>query len=321
MKRKLLLLLFILNSCLLNGQHIPVDSFYTPGATWVQNIEYSSTFGPYHTWVFEDWYKLLRIDRDTTISGLTYHVMYREYYNVYGNKVSERIGLIRTNNESVYFTFTPDNSSIRSTYFQPEVEYEIYDFSIVPGDSFIAKPPNGYFNFKDMENDSVVLSNGSVLPRYLGEEYRNLIYGIGSSKGLLGQDYELMGEIGSITTLLYCNSTFSYVFPYSGLTTSRYHNCDDLPAMSVKQQNMTILTTGIYPNPLTGDILHFNLPNVYDIKNVTITDVTGKELYNKNDPFKNNNDKTLNIPLPKGVYIIRMGKEDNSVITQKLTKW
>lgn len=69
----------------------------------------------------------------------------------------------------------------------------------------------------------------------------------------------------------------------------------------------------IYPNPSKGSVkLHSNLEMI----NVNIVNVYGQEVYNINQASKQQEIDLNN--LPKGVYFVRIGDEDNNILVEKL---
>jgi hypothetical protein len=76
----------------------------------------------------------------------------------------------------------------------------------------------------------------------------------------------------------------------------------------------------IYPNPTSSEInLEFNSNNSLELRNVSIFNLVGQEVYNENLHFENGFSK-FNVNLPNGIYLLILNSKDNKTkIFKKIT--
>jgi hypothetical protein len=151
--------------------------------------------------------------------------------------------------------------------------------------------------------DSVALSNGHSVNRYVESASKYWIYGIGSSRGLieLGADDEKL--------LCYDNPGFFYHVNYTDsiMPGELQRNCFDiqsLRSLGIKDHPDKDIAQRVFPNPWTGDDLHVVISEAYEPRAIVITDPGGKTMLTFSKVHSGDN--VLHVPLPPGVYCMRI---------------
>ena len=329
MRTLFLLSLTLFLHCFAFGQTIPLDSFYAPGASWTEVAQ--TEYWPCSTGPSEFTYGIVyKIERDSIISGKTYHLLSKCFKGNYGfitdcnsGSVSNYIGadtcpthapvfaMIRTDSNRVYFTLLKLQAWSDMHYYcdTPGTEYLMYDFNLSV-DS-VSPSSNLIDGFTVSNIDSVTVSNGAKVPRYrdsLG--YYELIYGIGSQSGFINYWHLYVcgpGPSADQYLLCYNNPHFSYHFSYPpGTLPGRLqYDCFNMVSYMDSLTSVPKVTaktiTKLYPNPVTN-LLTISAPQT--IKTVIISNLLGQTIYN----LKFNSDK-VHIYVAKllaGVYTVRI---------------
>ncbi len=343
--RKLFITILLFTSCYSFGQAIPLDSFYVHGATWTIAWPWNDNWRCSHCFADGVDKVIYKITGDTIVSGIKYHVLSLEYgggyYDVIGvyssgvgyykpYLIHSAFARIRTDSNRVYFTQDTSVNWMGNVLTPIGQEYLLYDFNLSTGSIL---PANGLRKekFNAASIDSVALSNGYFVKKYNDSIYAALsvpndfwIFGIGSSYGFIPNSYYWLynwgpGPYGTTDiSLCYEHPSFSYQFeikpnfPYSKLL----GNCFDLSHVGVELANAKPIS--FYPNPLTGNRLHFDGDAVQNIDDLFVNDVMGRPIMSFTKPFISGN-KELDIPLAPGIYFLRYSLNGNTV-TAKVIK-
>jgi len=344
MKNYILLFLFLCLCFSSQGQNIPIDSFYVRGTTWTEAVTYDSYSSGYHIHNYGVRGKVFRIEGDTIVSGVIYHQLsvmedggYGYSSSLYtgttsfgfdtGSNIYETIGRIRVDSEKVYFTRDVAVTSFDYFYYSAfpiGVEYLIYDFNIGIGSVIISSGSINSFAVSSI--DSVAVSSGMYLKKYIDSLGNYWIRGIGSNGGFLFS-YALLngGPLANeynTYTLCYDNPSFSYHFQYSSpiLLGQLQNNCFDIVAsLDVPKIGRFQNSITVYPNPTGNDYLHFTGDDLKDVNKIIITDAAGRLIYAFLQPFTTG-EKQLYVPLAPGVYFAKFEFNDHMIIEKKIIK-
>ncbi len=319
------------------GQAIPLDSFYTVGATWTMSWSWHFQRGS-SRWEAGIDKVIYKITSDLTVSGKNYHILSvgygaRYYEDFDGYHYSSRVsytdspaftyfGRLRTDSNRVYFI---RDVNLGYGYCPPLIGQEnlLYDFNLSLGSTVLANDVLRT-DFFVSSMDSVALSNGTLIKKYADTFYHDYwLYGIGSVSGLLPDLYWRLftcgpGPTGGERSLCYENPSFSYKFelPSTHQDYKYLKNCFDLKEVgTVVIQKRPI---SFYPNPLTNNSLYFDGDDLQNINHLSVHDITGKSLYVFTDPFSNGN-KRLYTPLAPGIYLIKYDL-DGQIVTSRLVR-
>jgi hypothetical protein len=345
--KKLLVALLLSCKCLSSqAQEIPLDSFFAPGTTWTQAVYDDDQWQfNYHEHHWGAYGIVFRVERDTMLAGIKYHLLsvmsvggygynFSNYtgtphssFESYGPSGNYRIfGRIRTDSNKVYFT--RDSVTMFEYYgtgFIQGTEYLVYDFNLSIGTRVIDTPGPG---ISVSSIDSITVSSGAYIKRYAdtGSGYYWL-RGIGSSSGLLfGYSLLNMGPgvyIRKTTALCYDNPAFSYHFNYpdSILLGNLQNDCFNIiPMLGVTNINArTQHDIMVYPNPLNDNNLYFSGDDLQEVDKLTISDIAGRVLYLYQQPFTSGENQ-LSVSLSQGLYLLRFQKKDHSVLEKKIVR-
>ncbi|MBE9467306.1 MAG: DUF4465 domain-containing protein [Bacteroidetes bacterium] len=124
-------------------------------------------------------------------------------------------------------------------------------------------------------------------------------------------DLTSLGNINKIVFFLSSTDNGDY-----GMNTPSYFCLDNLNGTRTGINNFVINNNSVtvYPNPFRNSI---NIDGINDIKQIYVTDISGKLVYNSNSNF-NNNQIDLS-SLTRGFYFINI-KTQNKIITKKIIK-
>ena len=319
MKRLLLILLLL--PVFVAGQ-IPIDSFYVPGAQWTEVA--TTTLWPCSTGPTINTFGIVyKIERDSIISGKTYHLVSSCGKGGYGfstdcntgtethyadsgscNSQQPIFAMIRTDSNRVYFTLLVAQAYY--AYYCDTVgkEYLFYDFNLGIGSVVPTTTLGGGITVSSI--DSVSLSSGVNVPRYNG----SLIYGIGSEYGFINY-WSLYicgpGPNASQYLLCYDNPHFYYHFSYppGTLPGNLQNDCFDMVTyLSVPNINAASIAR-LYPNPATNE-LTISAPE--RITSIAISNLLGQTLYTHE---YNSQQVQIDVAnLPKGMYLVRINGSD-----------
>jgi hypothetical protein len=294
MKHVLLITLIICLPCFSIGQTIPVDSFYVPGTSWTEvtkTVLRPCSAGSDH---FANGIEY-KIERDTLISGVVYHLLSLCNKGYYGYSINCSSGeeifladhsscispapifaMLRTNNNRVYFTLLATQAPDFSDCDSVGVEYLLYDFNLAIGTTVTpGTPSTGGLTVSAI--DSVSLSNGTNVARYNSQ----LVYGVGSKNGFIKYwSLYVCGpgpDVEDQYLLCYDNPHFSYhfSFPPGTLSGNLQNNCFDIGLyLGVPEAATSVLS--LYPNPATNVL---TITAADPITLISITNLVGQTLY------------------------------------------
>lgn len=324
MKKIPLLLLLLLTILPTSYAQLNIDSIYQKGATWTEYGSYVVSLGSSKTCRGARG-MAYSIGDDTVVGGTQYHKLYKRDLGGYDNcngvipeaTVSEYIARIRVANRKVYLT---RDAFVLYTLYNLGQETLIYDFGVKIGDTvppFYSSP--AYVN----NIDTVTLINGTRILKY------NLVMnGKPAGYRLEGIGYMFSGSLehipgwGSSYPLCYDAPNFSYRFSVTDTTVwgTLLNNCWDMAALNVKQAvNAVANEVRVYPNPVQGDELFIKHEGTVVTK-CMVYDVTGKMLYSFTDLDNINENIKLHIPLPRGLYILRIELFNGQAQVRKIIK-
>ena len=324
MKRFLLSLAFLTQHSFSFGQtQIPLDSFYVPGTSWTEVA--TTDLSPCSTGDDISNYGILyKIERDSIISGKTYHLVSSCDKGSFGQTIDCSLGpssfahagscpsqapifaMIRTDSNRVYFTLLVSQAESFIPYGCDSVgvEYLFYDFNLSMGSIIPNTVISDGGSWPIMDTVSVIdsdsLSNGNYVKRY----NRTLVYGVGSRYGFINY-WSLYvfgpGPSAYQYVLCYDNPHFSYHFTYQpgALPGNLQNDCFDMDAYinSINAPTMS----NLYPNPATQQL---TVTNNHSITSICIMAITGQTIYNQQV-----NAPTAQIyvaELPAGLYFIKI---------------
>ncbi len=331
---------------------IPLDSFYVVGSTWteVATTNDNPCSAAYDVGTYGIVY---RIEKDSIISGKTYHMLSSCFTGDCGYSIDCNTGvstsyadntpcvspppifaMIRTDSNRVYFTLLKFQVESPYNFYDcdtVEKEYLFYDFNLRVGSVTPASVLGGGLTVTSI--DSVSLSNGESVARY--SNYNDtVLYGIGEKNGFINYwNLYTCGPGPSATQYLLCyhNPYFSYQFSYPAgtLPGNLQYDCfdmaeniayfDSLDAV-LNNHNNNPTPTGsvfsIYPNPAANQLI---VSDVAPIVSISIVNCMGQTVYNSwlDTSYYSNSVEQIDITaLPAGTYFIKV----NSYKAQKFVK-
>jgi hypothetical protein len=327
MRGLLLIAMLVLLQGRSEGQTIPLDSFFVPGASWtevVHTVYYPCSSGPtVHTFGL-----VYKVERDTMISGRVYHLLSYCHKGGYGyssncaspggsntasaggcGPIPEIFAMIRTDSERVYFTLLKKLSGPLGNYYCDTVghEYLFYDYNLSLGSVVPATTLIGGITVTDV--DSVSLSNGVYVKRY----NNRLIYAIGDKDGFVTYwNLYICGPGPSAEQFLLCydNPRFNYhlTYPAGTLKGNLQNDCFDMVTYLQTNEVPTIVASqvnSIYPNPVTDKL---NITSNDIITSVSIISPAGRVYYAGDS---NSNEVQLDVAaLPAGIYFVKINGAD-----------
>ncbi|MCD6013721.1 MAG: hypothetical protein K0Q79_3583 [Flavipsychrobacter sp.] len=305
------------------GQSIPIDSFFTPGATWTQAAFFDSRTGSgtARSWGADK--IICKIERDSIISGTKYHLLSLSKTDQYHyswhhisptkfgwgkrNYYSNIIGRIRVAGSQVYFTRDSDNGTdYKYSSYALGVEYLLYNFAI-------------------SSIDSVFMSNGYPIKKYnYPDSY--WLEGIGNSLGLIDYGALTSGPgswvIDSEKLLCYDHPSFSYHLSFTTdiMPGNLENNCFDIETLGIQNINASSNDILVYPNPVSGNLLMLRSSTPDEILSFHIFDITGKSLFTY--PFVKSVSSDIQILMPdeKGMYLLETEFTDHTKCTKIVVK-
>ena len=303
------------------GQSVPLDSFYIPGSVWTESVlsSYSYNDGCETNTTSGYAYK---IERDSVVSGTTYHIMSQRcigsygsdycrgvntniYYN--GDTVSTRLAVIRIDSNRVYLSLY---TAPGLWCYGPHYESLLYDFNLSIG----AAIPSSLFcpGIYISSIDSVALSDGRYINRYYtahsiygtaSDPGNYWLYGIGLPTGILNYwALNICGPSGTgnlyTTQKLLCYDNPAFYYHISS------DSCFIMPPPpnSVTNTTTPLKNISIYPNPATSQltIQSTNEP----ITSLTISNLLGQVVYSQS--YNAEQVKVDVAALQNGVYFIKI---------------
>lgn len=349
MKKLFVLILVAMGVSFLSfGQPVPIDSFYVPGASWTHVTYWDQTSSSSHPCQYVEGFSYM-IEKDTVIGGLYYHLLSVRSLGAYGTCTDGTnpgygptadgtiFGRLRVAGRKVYFTEDKKlNFPFLPYFITLGKEFLLYDFNLTTGS--VVSPDSLLYNGINVTGINVApLSNGKLATVYedastafsLHETHDTWIEGIGSVHGLLPNltwqlIYDGPGPDRSQPDIALCyyNPMFSYHFTYPAHTLPGIlqNNCFDIRTLNVRSiQEAGTHDVNIYPNPLTGDEINFSTANPDAVAEIAISDMTGRLLYTKDQPF-GNIETQIHVSLPARAYFIKITFSDQSTMFRKVVR-
>jgi hypothetical protein len=220
-----------------------------------------------------------------------------QYYSVLKSQngvVIENSGYIRedTIQKKVYF-------------LENEEEYIIYDFNLEVGDAFST------YGWEVENIDSILLDDGQYRKRWIFWQDNFWIEGIGSSLGLIHQDWAFKKHIPEATLICYYELDSLIYF------NSNYDSCYYGFVDSVEDPNINDIIS-VYPNP-AKDLLHvkIDVPQLEEkTKVIFIHDISGTGMIN--EKFTKNEHTVSLKNFPAGIYTAFIMCEGHILKTEKI---
>lgn len=325
--RGLLVVILLLLHGRSEGQIIPLDSFFVPGASWtevVHTVYYPCSSGP----TVNTFGIVYNVERDTVIARKVYHLLSYCHKGGYGystncasgggsstagaggcGPIPEIFAMVRTDSERVYFTLLKKLSGSLGNYYCDTVghEYLFYDYNLAMGSVVPATTLIGGITVTGI--DSVALSNGVYVKRY----NNRLIYGIGDNAGFVTYwNLYICGPGPTADQFLLCydNPHFNYHFTYPAgtLKGNLQNDCFDMVKYMETNEVPTVVgghVNSVYPNPVK-DKLHISAKDI--ITSVSISDPAGRVYYAGDS---NTYEVQLDVAdLPAGLYFVKINGTD-----------
>ncbi len=73
----------------------------------------------------------------------------------------------------------------------------------------------------------------------------------------------------------------------------------------------------IYPNPVKGEFVTVEF-NKREIKEISLTNITGKEVFLKTYPFSENKKQVQLNDIPNGIYFLKIKTSEDKIVIKKL---
>ena len=83
------------------------------------------------------------------------------------------------------------------------------------------------------------------------------------------------------------------------------------------EENVNTSEVKIYPNPMKGESVTVEF-NKREIKEISITNITGKEVYLKTYPFAENKKQIQLNNIPNGIYFMKIKTTEDKIVIKKL---
>ena len=195
------------------------------------------------------------------------------------------------------------NSTSANYYFPAPYELE----GIIENNkTFVILNPNS--NFSCITNEQARFLSAAPQMTFNGSNYLELRY-LSRTIDAVGtrgvNNFETLADIS-----LYRNATVSdpsMTFNLSEWQSYPVDYCADLGVLTAGEVNTSNKEEfSIYPNPAVGDVLFIKGKHLDKIKNVSIFDLSGKQIMELGIPFKNKNSIDIHKLIP-GVYILKLG--------------
>jgi hypothetical protein len=86
---------------------------------------------------------------------------------------------------------------------------------------------------------------------------------------------------------------------------------------SSSDENAVVSEVKIYPNPVKGEFVTVEF-NKREIKEITLTNITGKEVLMKSYPFAENKKQIQLNNVPNGIYFLKIKTSEDKIVIKKL---
>ncbi|GAB1453754.1 hypothetical protein MASR2M47_38100 [Draconibacterium sp.] len=83
------------------------------------------------------------------------------------------------------------------------------------------------------------------------------------------------------------------------------------------EENINTAEVKIYPNPVKSEIVTVEF-NKREIKEISITNITGKEVFLKTYPFAENKKQIQLNGIPNGIYFMKIKTNEDKIVIKKL---
>ena len=295
------------------------------GSAWGQEQEYRPMLGEFGKW--HEYFTpgptcnaTLRIDGDSIVNGVSY------------KKIIADPGCSAILNEGTVRLLREDTleKKVYELWSLNWPEDLIYDFSLMPGDTFYWGNNNENIMILDSISDTIVnpfFCNGNNIPTLTIENPRVFYFdaggayatiwieGIGSLGDLFNSQYEWGGGVGSFTILCHFNEFREQDFHY--IFCEEPHPCEGWVTVNTEDINKDNVYFDIFPNPTFG-LIHLNTKELTPYKTIELIcyDTNGKER------LRNSNSSKLDIKfLPKGIYFLKVIFDNRQIYIQKIIKY
>jgi len=85
----------------------------------------------------------------------------------------------------------------------------------------------------------------------------------------------------------------------------------------VSEENINNTEVKIYPNPVKGELVTVEF-NKREIKEISLTNITGKEVLLKTYPFAENKKQVQLNDIPNGIYFLKIKTTEDKIVIKKL---
>jgi hypothetical protein len=83
------------------------------------------------------------------------------------------------------------------------------------------------------------------------------------------------------------------------------------------EENINTSEVKIYPNPVKGEFVTVEF-NKREIKEISLTNITGKEVLLKKYPFSENKKQVHLNEIPNGIYFLKIKTSEDKIVIKKL---
>lgn len=344
MKYLFALFVFLTVELATDAQTLPVDTFFTEGATWTYGVNYERRTGSSNGGDIGAKRIQYKIEPDTFVAGVKYHPVSLWEGGCYGYSWANwqppedyihtatynegRLGRIRVEGEKVYFTKDITGLDYQYNGYDVGTECLIYDFSLAVGDTFNSINQNFYLYTVDIvDTASLTLSNGHPLRKYDLSAFSSGVFwlrGIGSSDGLINYCKFTNGPVSSARStyfLCYDHPSFYYHHLDWGplFRGDLQNNCFDVTTLDVSQPLVKNSTYILFPNPVSGNELTLRHPTPRKIATIEVYNTFGSLL---SSVYSNCSNTEINFSVPgePGIYLLKVYLNDGSFETKTFTK-
>ncbi len=217
--------------------------------------------------------------------------------------------------------FRNDTGKVYYVPVDSTMEYLLYDFTVLPGDTIhnvytdVVAPILNEFHVKSVDTievDGIARRKINFYGGALGADYTYWYEGIGNSQGIFQSPLSAPSDYLFLLDCMTSNDTILYSGHFLQHTPG---TCEiSLGVETIQNKSSDI---NIYPNP-TKDKIYFQIPSESNLKNISMTGISGEVLNAKVNQIGNQFEVDIS-NFPKGLYVIAIQLEEG-VYYQKIIK-
>lgn len=190
-------------------------------------------------------------------------------------------------------------------YFPDAFELE---GTVQNNESFVILNPTAQFSC--ITNEQAKLVSAAPQMTFAGSQYLELRYNSTTIDAIGTKDINNFTSLGNVS--LYRLNSITQ--PTSTFTLSEWKSypsnyCENLGTLATSNPNTAVKNNWtIYPNPVIGNTLSVEGRDLAKIQTLSLIDMSGKLIQQKNNPFKNSNSVDVS-NLKSGVYLLKIDNE------------